>query len=236
MKKVLHRADTRGSSRADWLDSKHSFSFADYHNRERMQFGALRVLNDDIIKGGHGFDFHGHQNMEIVTIPLFGTLLHKDNLGHEELLTTGEVQVMSAGTGIVHGEWNASEAEDCGLLQIWLKPNKYNILPRYEQKKFSSVGVIHQDQLIVSPDGRVGSLAIQQDAFVSLIILLENQTDTYKLVNSTHGLYVFVIEGAVIVEEETVLRRDAIGLWDLASVEIKALESTQLLLLEVPMN
>lgn len=234
MKKILYRAHTRGSLTIDWLKSYYSFSFADYYDHDRMGFGILRVLNDDLIKGGKGFDFHSHQNMEIVTIPLQGALLHKDNLGHSEELIAGQVQVMSAGRGIVHGEWNASIDRDCALLQIWLFPNKQNIEPRYEQKTFTHIDRKGEFQIVVSPDGRNGSLYIQQNAFLYLCDLEPDQSITYALVDSNNLMYIFVVEGQMKVAGEELDNRDAIGLVSVSSISITATQKTSFLIMEIP--
>lgn len=199
-----------------------------------MNFGALRVLNDDLISGGTGFDTHSHKNMEIVSIPIFGALRHEDSQGHRSIIRQGEVQVMSAGAGIAHSEYNASETEDANFLQIWILPKQLEVPPRYDQKEFDLNGRVNTFQLVVSPDGREGSLRIHQDAFFSLASLAGSRSLTYRVRVHGHGLYLFMIGGEITSAGERLRARDAIGLTGVSDVAIDALSDAQILAIEVP--
>ena len=236
MGKVIHRADSRGEARIDWLHSFHSFSFASYFNRERMNFGTLRVVNDDTIAPGMGFDTHPHDNMEIITIPLTGTLQHWDNMGHGELIRAGEIQVMSAGTGLTHSEFNASRTEPVTLLQIWVLPKTLDVKPRYDQKAFDTSKRRGAFQLVVSPDGQDGSLAINQEAWFSLAELEADQNIDYQIRHKGNGAYLFVIEGEVRHENDTLARRDALGLTEEKSIRIEAVKPSYVLCMDIPME
>jgi len=233
---TLHRADTRGHAVHGWLDSHHSFSFAGYYNPERIHFGALRVLNDDIVQGGMGFGTHPHDNMEIISIPLSGALQHKDTTGRNEIIKTGDVQIMSAGTGIAHSEYNASQTESVNFLQIWIFPKNRNIQPRYEQKTFDVQNRGNKLQLVVSPNGESGALAINQDAWLSLIRLEEGNTASYKLHQNGNGIYAFVIEGELKVNDDDLKKRDGLGIADANEIFIQSTANSELLLIEVPME
>ncbi|MBL8995457.1 MAG: pirin family protein [Spirochaetia bacterium] len=234
--KVIHRADTRGAADHGWLRSRHTFSFADYYEPERMSFGALRVLNDDRVAGGRGFGLHPHENMEIVSIPLKGALDHKDTTGREKVIRSGDVQIMSAGTGLMHSELNHSATEPVEFLQIWVLPQKRDIPPRYEQKTFSPDGRKNAWQVVVSPVENAASLWINQSSWFSLA----NPEKGTSLEVETHvtgnGLYLFVIEGEVVLEDETLSRRDAVGLTKTGKLTLKAGQDSELLLIEVPMG
>lgn len=234
--KTLHRAETRGFARHGWLNAAHSFSFASYHNRERMHFGALRVLNDDVIDPAAGFGTHPHDTMEIITIPLRGAIAHKDSTGTEGVIRAGDVQVMSAGTGIAHSEFNASKTEDLNLLQIWVFPNKDGTPPRYQQAAFSADGRKDQFQPVASGFGAKGALEILQNAEISRADLTAGTSLEYKMKAPGNGVYLFVIDGEVTVEGETLKRRDALGLSDTGSFTIKASKDAQLVALDVPMK
>lgn len=235
MKKTIHRADTRGHADHGWLNAHHSFSFANYYNPERIRFGTLRVLNDDIVQPGEGFGTHPHDNMEIVTIPLKGELAHKDSTGNKEVIRPNEVQIMSAGSGLTHSEFNNSKTEEINLLQIWVFPKEKNIKPRYGQKVFKPEDRQNKIKTVVSPKD-TDALWINQDSYFSLSNLDKNKSVTYDVNTTGNGVYVFVIGGSIEIADETLSRRDAIGLEDLNSIEIKANEKSEVLLIEVPMN
>lgn len=236
MKSVLHKANTRGHANHGWLDAHHTFSFANYYDRNRIQFGALRVLNDDIVAGGRGFGEHPHDNMEIITIPLRGALQHKDNTGGQGIIRAGEVQVMSAGTGVLHSEVNASAKEEVNLLQIWVFPNTRNVKPRYDQKSFSAEGRNNQWQNIVSPIQNTDALWIHQEAWFSLGNFSKGKSTEYKLNKSGHGIYIFIIEGDVTVNDQKLNKRDGLGVWDVDKLNFTAESDAQILLMEVPMK
>lgn len=238
MQKIFHPENQRGSSKLDWLDSKFSFSFANWYNPLRMGFGALRVINDDIIKPKSGFGFHAHENMEIVTIVNEGVLRHQDSLGSNGEIFPGEVQIMSAGTGIVHSEFNPSKDRDLKLFQIWVMPGKYGVLPRYDQKKFS---IIEKDKFVtlVSPNGENASLVINQQAYFSQANHITKDI-FYSIKNSqSNGVYFFLIEGEINVVNQTLNTRDALGLWDFEGqdvIKISPQRKSKLLAIEVPMT
>jgi quercetin 2,3-dioxygenase len=236
MKKIFHSSESRGSANHGWLKATHSFSFANYYDNNRIHFGKLRVLNDDIISPTKGFDIHPHQDMEIITIPLSGSLKHGDNMGHEEIIKAGEVQVMSAGTGVWHSEFNASGTEELNLFQIWIFPDKKGRKPRYEQKLFLSEKRQGNWQLLVSPDGRDESLWIHQDAFISLIESGEAIVN-YTLNTPNNGVYFMLVEGEALISGEKLSKRDALGVWEIDGfVEIKFNGLSKLLTIEVPMD
>ncbi|SHI53691.1 hypothetical protein SAMN04488096_102275 [Mesonia phycicola] len=236
MKKVFHPASSRGSVDFGWLKANYSFSFAKYYNPDYMQFGNLRVLNDDFIAGGKGFGMHSHQNMEIITIPLQGALQHKDSLGNEGVITKGEVQVMSAGSGVQHSEFNASQTETVNILQIWVFTEKENATPRYDQKKFSFKA--NKFLQIVSPknDNDGNALWVYQQAYFNLGNFNASTNVTYKLHQQNHGIYILVISGKIEVSNQLLEKRDAIGIWDTSNIEIKVIEDAYILLIEVPMT
>ena len=237
MKTILHKADTRGhASHGGWLDSWHTFSFADYHDASRIHFGALRVLNDDSIAGGMGFGMHPHDNMEIITIPLEGQLEHKDSMGNSGTISKGEVQVMSAGTGIQHSEKNRNPDEIVKLLQIWVFPNKRNVKPRYDQKAFDLSAATNKLLTIVSPMGEKEGVNIHQDAWFSLGKLNPDHEFKYDLKKKENGIYIFVIEGEISVNGEKLNRRDALGITDTDTILIKANKDAEVLVMELPMN
>jgi quercetin 2,3-dioxygenase len=235
MKTIVHKADTRGHADHGWLKANHSFSFAGYYNEDRVHFGALRVLNDDQIAAGMGFGTHPHDNMEIITIPLEGELVHKDSMGNTGIISKGEIQVMSAGTGIRHSEYNNSADKELRLLQIWLFPEKRNVEPRYDQKKYS-LEETHNNLLpVVSPMNSPTGIHIHQQAWFSLGKLDKGFSTTYKLNKEDNGVYVFVIDGDVSINGEQLNRRDALAITEADSLEIKAGTGAELLLMEVPM-
>jgi hypothetical protein len=235
MKKVIHLANTRGHANHGWLDSFHTFSFSRYFNPERVQFGLLRVLNDDIVSPGMGFGTHPHDNMEIISIPLKGDLAHKDSTGRQEVIRKDDVQIMSAGSGLTHSEFNHSKTSEVNFLQLWIYPKERDIKPRYEQKTFLPESRVNQIQTVVSPKGE-DALWINQDAWISLGKFNKDFSISYNLHNSTNGLYVFVIEGDVSIQGENLSRRDGIGLWQVERIDFTAISATELLLIEVPME
>ena len=236
MKKILYKAAKRGHADHGWLNAWHSFSFASSQDPEKVHFGVLRVLNDDTIAGGMGFGAHPHDNMEIITIPLSGQLEHKDSMGNTGIISKGEVQVMSAGTGIQHSEKNKNSNEALKLLQIWLFPNKKNVEPRYDQKAFDLDTAKNNLLTIVSPMGEKEGLNIHQNAWFSLGKLDKDFTTTYQLKDKNNGVYAFVIDGDIIINGERLNRRDALGLTDAGELEIEAETEAELLLMEIPMQ
>jgi len=236
MNTVLHKAHTRGHANHGWLDSYHTFSFAGYHDPARVHFGALRVLNDDVVKGGAGFGQHPHDNMEIVSIPLRGALEHNDNTGGHGIIKAGEVQIMSAGSGIAHSEKNASQTEEVNFLQIWVFPKVRNILPRYDQKLFPITERVNKFQTVVSPEKNNSALWINQDAWFSLGKLQAGITAEYTINKSGNGVYAFIIEGDVTIVDQKLSKRDGLGIWDVDKIAITAGSEAEVLLIEVPMN
>lgn len=234
MKLIFHKVDTRGHADHGWLNAWHSFSFAGYHNPERVHFGVLRVLNDDTIAGGMGFGSHPHDNMEIITIPLSGQLEHKDSMGNTGIISKGEVQVMSAGTGIQHSEKNKNSTEALKLLQIWLLPDKKNVPPRYDQRAFDLTAAKNNLLNIVSPMGSAEGLNIHQNAWFHLGKLDKDFTTTYTLKDKENAVYAFLIDGEMTINGEKLNRRDAIGISETDKLEIKADSDAELLLMEVP--
>ncbi|TBW28988.1 pirin family protein [Gramella sp. KN1008] len=237
MEKVIHPADSRGTANFGWLNANYSFSFANYFNPNKVQFGQLRVLNDDIVKAGMGFGTHPHENMEIITIPLSGEVRHKDSMNNTGVIKAGEVQVMSAGTGVEHSEFNSSQ-DDLNMLQIWIFPEKNGLEPRYEQKDFSNL--LEPDKLvnIVSPKskGTENSLWINQQAYLSLGEFEAGKKIEYELKDKTHGVYVFLIDGEAEVDETLLNKRDAVGVWDTSQITLNFKNSSKVLLIEVPMS
>ena len=214
MKKVIHKADTRGRSLYDWLDSHHTFSFDEYFDSERINFGALRVLNDDRVAPGKGFQTHPHKNMEIVSIPLRGKLEHGDSKKNSRVITVGDIQVMSAGTGIFHSEINGSTTEPVEFLQIWIMPRERNTHPAYNDYSIRELERKNELVPIVSPDGKKLGYHMHQ----------------------THGdVYIFLIEGEIVVDGTVLKRRDGMGVYETNSFEIETLKDSHILLIEVPM-
>ncbi|RYG05773.1 MAG: pirin family protein [Chitinophagaceae bacterium] len=234
---ILHKENTRGHANHGWLNAHHSFSFANYYNPERMHFGVLRVLNDDLIDGGMGFGTHPHDNMEIITIPLAGAIAHKDSMGNSATITAGEIQVMSAGTGVSHSEYNALADEQLNLLQIWLFPNKKNVTPRYDQQNLDVEAMHNNFQQILSPSADDAGVWIQQDAWFSLGRFDEGFETEYKIKKAGNGVYAFVITGEVTIDGQTLSKRDGLGIWDTDSISFKANTSdAEVLLMDVPME
>ncbi|MDR2918959.1 MAG: pirin family protein [Tannerella sp.] len=237
MKSVLYRSSTRGHKYHGWLDTYHTFSFADYYDPERMHFGALRVLNDDIVEGGEGFGTHPHDNMEIISIPLFGDLEHGDSMGNGQIVHTGEVQVMSAGTGVQHSEYNPNQGKPVNFFQIWIFPNKENVEPRYEQKAFDLLDKKNQLVLIVSPYPADESLWIHQEAWMSIGTFDKDHIVKYKPKKEDNGVWAMVIEGEFTVADEKLYRRDGLGIWDTNEISIVAdSDMARILLIDVPMD
>ena len=235
MKTVLHKANERGHANHGWLDSWHSFSFAGYHDANKVHFGALRVLNDDTVKGGMGFGKHPHENMEIVSIPLSGDLHHVDSTGRDKIIKQDDVQIMSAGSGIAHSETNANRDKEVKFLQIWIFPKEYNITPRYEQKTFNPAERKNKLQTVVAPESN-GAIYINQDAWFSLGNLEEGFTTEYAIKKDGNGVYAFVIDGDVTIDGNKLSARDAIGVWETDKINITADTNAELLLIEVPMT
>lgn len=234
MKTVFHKADERGHANHGWLNATHSFSFANYYDSEKVHFGALRVLNDDIVKGGGGFGMHPHQNMEIITIPLRGALEHKDSTGGHGVISKNDIQAMSAGTGVYHSEYNHSKNEEVNLLQIWIFPKKEDISPRYDQKTFSAEGRQNKFETIVAPDDK-NAMWINQDAWLSLGNLSKDTQINYSFHQSGDGVYAFLIEGEVEINGIKLEKRDALGISDINEISVKANSDAEILLIEVPM-
>jgi len=238
MKKILHPAQTRGSANFGWLEARYSFSFANFFNPERIQFGKLRVLNDDIVAGGMGFGKHPHQNMEIITIPQEGALKHRDSMGNEGVIESGDIQIMSAGSGVEHSEANANNKKPVKLFQIWIFPENENVTPRYTQKKIAPLLNKNTFSTVVKPKNKAleDELWVHQQTYVCIGEFTETTHTTYTLNNKAHGIYLLVITGTIVVENETLNERDAIGIWETDQVSIKANEGSKALLIEVPMN
>ena len=235
MNTVLHKASTRGHANLGWLDSWHSFSFAAYYDPARIHFGALRVLNDDTVAPGMGFGTHPHDNMEIISIPLEGGLVHQDSLGNKQVIRQGDVQVMSAGTGVAHSEKNLNQDIPVKFLQIWVLPNKSDVAPRYDQQSFGDVDGHNKFLTIVSPIGQDEGVHIQQDAWFSLGNLDKGHTLSYDLKGEGNGVYAFLIDGDVTINDIVLNRRDGLGLTGIKQATITANVDARLLLMEVPM-
>ena len=236
MKTVLHKAESRGHANHGWLDSHHTFSFASYQNPRRMNFGVLRVLNDDVVSEARGFGTHPHRNMEIISIPLEGDLQHMDNMGNATVIKQGDVQVMSAGTGIQHSEYNKNKDRPVKFLQIWIIPNKIDVEPRYDQISLQEIeknNVLYQ---ILSPFQEDQGVWIHQDAWFHMGDFDPGISTTYTLKKKGNGVYVFVLEGELEVNGQLVQKRDGYGLWDVDQLDIKTNRASKVLLMEVPMS
>ena len=233
---VLHKAETRGFADHGWLQSYHTFSFADYHNSERMHFGALRVLNDDQVAAGMGFGTHPHDNMEIISIPLEGDLEHKDSMGNVAIIKRGDVQVMSAGTGIRHSEYNKNKETPVKFLQIWVFPNKKNVTPRYDQITLKEEDRKNKLQQILSPFPHDEGVWIYQEAWFHIGKLDKSLTLDYEFRKKSNGVYIFILSGNVAINGTSLGRRDGFGVWDTEKIKISADSETEILLMEVPMN
>ncbi|MDB5023095.1 MAG: hypothetical protein JWP78_850 [Mucilaginibacter sp.] len=236
MKKVFHPANERGHNDIGWLKANFSFSFGPYYNPAKVHFGALRVLNDDIIDGGTGFGTHPHDNMEIITIPISGALEHRDSMGNIGVITAGEVQVMSAGTGIQHSEYNHSKTEKANTLQIWLFPKEMNIEPRYDQKSFTEELKINHFTTLISPVKGGDALWINQDAIFSMGDFEAGQAVKYDIQIPGNGAYIFVIEGKIAADGTDLNKRDALGVEDIGSLTLETQALSRILIIEVPMR
>ncbi len=235
-KTIFHKAESRGDANHGWLHSRHTFSFANYYNPERMNFGAIRVLNDDIVSGGEGFGMHPHDNMEIISIPLTGDLEHKDNMGNVAVIKKGDIQVMSAGTGVFHSEYNKNKDQEVNFLQIWLLTNKKNATPRYDQKSIIEMEKENTFFQILSPDPKGEGVWIYQDAWFHLGYFKAGISETYHFKKEKSGLYIFLLEGQLAVDGQVLEKRDGFGIWDTDKVKVKATKDASILLMEVPMN
>jgi len=233
---VLHKANTRGNANHGWLNAYHSFSFASWYNPERIQFGVLRVLNDDTIAGGMGFGTHPHDNMEIITIPLEGDLAHKDSMGNESVIKTGDIQVMSAGTGIQHSEFNPNATEQTKLFQIWLFPKTRNVTPRYQQITLDPSEQKNNFAQILSPNANDAGVWIHQDAWFYLSDFDSGFSKSLTLNKDGNGFYIITIDGEIEVNDTTLEKRDAIGIWETNELVVKATTQSKFLIMEIPMN
>lgn len=236
MKKIIYNANDRGIQNHGWLKAAHSFSFGHFHDPKKMNFGLLRVLNDDIIAPGMGFGTHGHDNMEIVTIPLKGSLAHQDSLGSNGNISAGEVQIMSAGTGIEHSEFNGSPTEEVNLLQIWVFPKVRNITPRYDQRKYDLPSSNNSFVTLVSSEEIKGVMWINQASVFSLGTFDADATAIYTIKHPGNGAYVFLIEGKVEIDGSILAKRDAVGVYDTGKFDISVKENAKILIIEVPME
>ncbi|MEI7676146.1 MAG: pirin family protein [Bacteroidales bacterium] len=235
MKTVLHTADSRGHANHGWLDSYHTFSFANYYNPNRVNFGVLRVLNDDCVAAGKGFGKHPHDNMEIISIPLSGDLEHHDSMGNHGIITSGEIQVMSAGTGITHSEFNANSENEVRFLQIWVIPNQKNVTPRYDQISLADIHKPEALYQILSPNADDQGVWIHQNVWFHLGELSAGWSGKYDWKETENGVYFFVIEGEVTIGGQHLSHRDGLGITETTSVEIVTHSATKLLVMEVPM-
>ena len=235
MKTILHKASSRGHAQNGWLDSYHSFSFADYHHPDRMNFGVLRVLNDDCVAPGNGFGNHPHSNMEIISIPLAGDLEHKDSMGNVAIIRQGDIQALSAGTGIYHSEYNKNKDKEVRFLQIWIFPKLKQVAPRYDQVSLRSIEKKNQFYQILSPNPSDQGVWIHQDVWFHLGKFQNGIGDTYRLKQTGNGVYIFVLEGSIVLGGQVLDKRDGFGLWDADSFEMTAILDSKVLLMEVPM-
>ena len=236
MNSVVHKANTRGHADHGWLKANHSFSFANYYNPARMNFGVIRVLNDDSIAPKRGFGTHPHDNMEIITIPLEGDLKHQDNMGNGTVIKNGDIQVMSAGTGITHSEITANSDSHCKLLQIWLFPNKKNVTPRYDQIAISSIAKKNKLYQILSPNKNDQGVWIHQNAWFHIGEYVNKSKDEYVLRRNGNGIYFFVIEGEVNINDQVLSKRDGMGIWEIDQISFEAKANSKILLMEVPLT
>lgn len=233
---VLHKSETRGDANHGWLHSRHTFSFANYHNPERMHFGVLRVLNDDIVAAGMGFNTHPHDNMEIISIPIEGDLEHKDSMSNVAVIKNGDIQVMSAGTGISHSEFNKNKDKQVKFLQIWVFPNKKNVKPRYDQITLNEKDRHNKLQQILSPTPDDVGVWIHQNAWFHLGKFDKGITSEYTLKARGNGLYIFNLNGDLKINDQLLNSRDGLGIWDIDKISIKADTDSEFLLMEVPMS
>jgi len=233
---IFHPAASRGKADLGWLKSYHTFSFGGYYNPERMHFGALRVLNDDTVDGGEGFGEHPHDNMEIISIPLKGGLKHHDSMDNVAVINDGDIQVMSAGTGIFHEEHNDDQDEAVQFLQIWVYPNVLNVEPRYDQLTLNKDDRHNKLQQILSPNPDDAGVWIYQNAWFNLGSFDKDLNTEYKLHAEGNGVYVFVINGSIKINGQVLNTRDGFGIWDIDKFNIEILEDAEFLLMEVPMS
>lgn len=236
MKTIYHPANKRGGAHHGWLKTKYSFSFADYYDAERVGFGALKVINDDHIEGGHGIGMHSHRNMEIVTIPLSGALVHKDDRGNDCQIASGEIQVMSAGTGITHAESNASADRPVKLLQIWLEPNQKEVAPRYQQVSLIELLNRNQFNQVLSPKADDAGVWVYQNAWFSVGEFDQGATTTYQLNDSNNGAYVFIISGSVVINNQILQPRDGLGVTEASKFAMEVIAKAQVLIVDVPVG
>ncbi len=236
MKTIYHSADLRGHANHGWLNSYHSFSFANWQNPEKVHFGALRVLNDDTVSGGMGFGTHPHKDMEIISIPLEGDLEHKDSMGTTSVIRKGEIQVMSAGTGVYHSEYNKNKDEAAKFLQIWIFPRTLDVTPRYDQISIKEGEKLNDFQLILSPNADDEGVWIHQDAWFYLAKFEKDFSKEYHLKKQGNGVYVFVLKGSAKIGEQSLNTKDALGIWETDSFTLEATEDAEVLLMEVPME
>jgi redox-sensitive bicupin YhaK (pirin superfamily) len=236
MNTVIHKAETRGKANHGWLNSHHTFSFANYHNPERMNFGVLRVINDDIVQAGMGFGTHPHDNMEIISIPLEGDLEHKDSIGNVAIIKEGDVQVMSAGSGLTHSEKNKNRDKEVKFLQIWVFPKVKNVTPRYDQISIKEIAKENEFYQVVSPNKEDQGVWLHQDAWFNLGNFTKENSGEYKIKKEGNGVYIFVLDGEVEIEGNILSKRDGMGIWNTESINVKATENARVLLMEVPMN
>jgi redox-sensitive bicupin YhaK (pirin superfamily) len=237
MQTILHTSDSRGDANHGWLHSKHSFSFANYYNPEKIHFGVLRVLNDDYVDAGMGFGLHPHDNMEIISIPLEGDLAHQDSMGNQTVIQHGDIQVMSAGTGVKHSEMNHNKDKPVKFLQIWVMPNKRNVTPRYDQITLDPKDRINTLQQVLSPNADDAGVWIHQDAWFHIGKFDLDFTANYTVKKPGNGMYAFVLYGSFEVAGQTLAERDALGITDFDQFELKALtKNAEILLMEIPMQ
>ena len=236
MKTIFHPAETRGHANHGWLNANHSFSFANYYNPKRMNFGALRVLNDDTIAPGMGFGTHPHDNMEIITIPLEGDLEHKDSMGNVGAINQGEIQVMSAGTGVYHSEYNKNPDKPINLLQLWVMPKTQNVEPRYDQKSVRELKKNNTFYQVLSPNKNDDGMWIHQDAWFHLGDFDQTTETEYHIKKEGNGVYIFVIAGTFRIGDQELNKRDALGVWEVDKISFVAQPESKVLLVEVPMS
>lgn len=236
MNTVIHKAETRGKANHGWLNSHHTFSFANYQNPERMNFGVLRVLNDDIVQAAMGFGTHPHDNMEIISIPLEGDLEHKDSMGNVTVIKEGDVQIMSAGTGVTHSEKNKNNDKEVKFLQIWVFPKEKNVTPRYDQISIREIAKENKFYQVVSPNKDDQGVWINQDAWFHLGSFTKGNSDEYEIKKEGNGVYAFILEGEVEIDGVKLSKRDGMGIWNTKSINVKASENARVLLMEVPMS
>ena len=235
--KVIHKAASRGVADHGWLNSRHTFSFSNYYQPDRMNFGVLRVLNDDIVNEGMGFGTHPHDNMEIISIPLEGDLEHRDSMGNTAVIRKGDIQVMSAGSGITHSEYNKNKDQKVKFLQIWVIPNKQNVSPRYDQITLNEQDRVNKLQQILSPNSDDDGVWIHQNAWFHMTKLDKDFSLDYQLKDQSNGVYAFILKGNFTIQGESLNERDGIGLWNLETLNIEAnSQDAELLLMELPMN